>query len=226
MIFNCHNYSEEKKVQIAALEFSGYALVWWNELGRNRRRNHEPPIITWEEMKRVMRKKYVPTYYYREVHHQLQRLTQGSKSVDEYSKEMETLMIKASFTEDEDQTMARFLGGLNQNIADVVELYPYVDLEDLINIAIKVEKQHKQKWTANKPTSSSNSKWGSKWNSKAAPQSLISLHLKKVHSLLKTFLIIKVKMKQPLNLLELEIFNVLNVRGLGIMLMSVLIKRP
>ena len=69
MIFNCHNYSEEKKVQLAALEFSGYALVWWNELGRNRRRNHEPPVITWVEMKRVMRKKYVPTYYYREVHH-------------------------------------------------------------------------------------------------------------------------------------------------------------
>ena len=28
MIFNCHKYSEEKKVQLATLEFSGYALIW------------------------------------------------------------------------------------------------------------------------------------------------------------------------------------------------------
>ena len=46
MIFNCHNYSEEKNEKLAAFEFSGYTLVWWNELGKNRRRNREPPIVT------------------------------------------------------------------------------------------------------------------------------------------------------------------------------------
>ena len=37
MIFNCDKYSDEKKVQIATFEFSGYALIWWNELVRNQR---------------------------------------------------------------------------------------------------------------------------------------------------------------------------------------------
>jgi hypothetical protein len=43
-IFACHNFSEEKKVKLAALEFSDYALIWWDELTKARRRNGEYPI--------------------------------------------------------------------------------------------------------------------------------------------------------------------------------------
>ena len=92
-------------------------------------------------MKWAMHKKYVPSYYHRDLHQQLQRLTQGSKSMDEYSDEMENLMIKASVVEEKSQTIARFLGGLNKEIADVVELQSYADLDDLVNLAIKVERQ-------------------------------------------------------------------------------------
>jgi len=28
-IFRLHNYSEEKKLAMASLEFDGYALIWW-----------------------------------------------------------------------------------------------------------------------------------------------------------------------------------------------------
>ena len=31
-IFDCHNYSEEKKVKLAAVEFVDYASVWWDQL--------------------------------------------------------------------------------------------------------------------------------------------------------------------------------------------------
>ena len=71
MVFNCQNYSDDKKVKLAALEFSDYALIWWDELVKSRRRNGELPIASWEEMKRIIRKKYVPTYYHRDLHHQL-----------------------------------------------------------------------------------------------------------------------------------------------------------
>ena len=30
LIFECHNYSEEKKVRLAAIEFTDYAIVWWD----------------------------------------------------------------------------------------------------------------------------------------------------------------------------------------------------
>ena len=44
LIFNCHNYSENKKVQLAVVEFSGYAINWWDKLVTDRRRNREGPI--------------------------------------------------------------------------------------------------------------------------------------------------------------------------------------
>ena len=70
-------------------------------------------------MKQIMRRRFIPSHYYRELH-QRQTLTQGSMSVEEYHKEMEMLTIKANVEEDREATMARFLRGLNKNIADVV----------------------------------------------------------------------------------------------------------
>ena len=43
--------------------------------------------------------------------------------------------------------MARFLNGLNRDIANVVELQHYVELEDMVHMAIKVEQQLKRKGT-------------------------------------------------------------------------------
>ena len=31
-IFRIHNYSEEKKVAMASLEFEDYASIWWEDL--------------------------------------------------------------------------------------------------------------------------------------------------------------------------------------------------
>ncbi|XP_016191799.1 uncharacterized protein LOC107632644 [Arachis ipaensis] len=157
LLFQCHNYSDVKKVRLAAVEFSNYALVWWAELDKQRRRNDKPPILSWEKMKKVMRQRSVPSYYYRELHQWLQRLYQGSKSVDEYHKEMEMLLIQANIEEESEATMARFLSGLNRDIANTVEHPPYVTMEDLVNLAIKVERQQKGKGLRN-----STSRWDSR----------------------------------------------------------------
>ena len=68
LVFDCHHYSESKKVKLAVIEFSDYAIVWLDQLVLSKRRNREPSVETWEEMKRVMRKRFVPTYYYRELY--------------------------------------------------------------------------------------------------------------------------------------------------------------
>ena len=67
MIFDCHRYSDEKKVKLAVVEFTDYAIVWWDQLVTNRRRNGEHPIDTWEEMKALMRRRFVPNHYYRDL---------------------------------------------------------------------------------------------------------------------------------------------------------------
>ena len=37
LVFDCHNYSELKKVKLAAIEFTDYAIVWWDQFCINRR---------------------------------------------------------------------------------------------------------------------------------------------------------------------------------------------
>lgn len=122
MVFQYQSYTEDKKVKLAAIEFSDYAVIWWDQLIISRRRNGERPINTWDEMKVVMRKKFVPSHYYRGLFQKLQRLTQGFKSVEDYYKEMEIAMARANIEEDREATMARFLQGLNPEIADIVEM--------------------------------------------------------------------------------------------------------
>ncbi|XP_040955925.1 uncharacterized protein, partial [Gossypium hirsutum] len=161
MVFECHNYSESKKVKLAAIEFSDYAMIWWDQLTTSRRRNGERPISTWTEMKAVMRKRFIPSYYYRELYQKLQNLTQGNRSVEDYFKEMEIAMIRANVEEDREATMARFLAGLNRDIANVVELQHYVEVVDMVHVAIKVEKQLKRKETSRTFPSTNNSQ---KWN--------------------------------------------------------------
>ncbi|KAL1212236.1 hypothetical protein V5N11_030305 [Cardamine amara subsp. amara] len=76
MVFDWQFYSEANKVKAAATEFSDYALCWWDQLVTSRRRNQEYPVETWTEMKNIMRKRFMPSYYYRELHNQLRRLVQ------------------------------------------------------------------------------------------------------------------------------------------------------
>ncbi|KAI9193920.1 hypothetical protein LWI28_001349 [Acer negundo] len=144
LVFDCHDYSELKKVKLAAIEFTDYAIVWWDQLIVSRRRNGERPIETWEEMKTVMRRQFIPSHYYRGLFQKLQTLTQGSKCVKDYYKEIEIAMIQADI-EDREATMARFLNGLNRDITNVVELQHYVELNDMVHVAIKVEQQLKRK---------------------------------------------------------------------------------
>ncbi|KAF7826900.1 Transposon Ty3-G Gag-Pol polyprotein [Senna tora] len=126
LVFYCHNYSEEKKVKLAAVAFTDYAIVWWD---------------------------------------QLINLKQGSKSVEDYYKEMEIAMIRANIVEDREATMARFICGLNKEIANVVELQHYVEIEDLVHMAMKVERQLKKGGrSSSKIETGGSTNWKTKWD--------------------------------------------------------------
>ena len=82
----------------------------------SRKRNLEYPIDNWHDLKVVMRKRFVPGYYHRELMQRLQVLRQGSRSMEDYYKEMEMIMTMMDTSEDEEATMALFLGGLNKEM--------------------------------------------------------------------------------------------------------------
>ena len=148
MIFECNHYTEIQKVKLAAIEFTDYVAIWWDQFCTSRRRNNERPVRIWDELKMLMRKRFVPSYYHRNFHNKLQTLTQGSLSVEDYFKEMKMDMMKADVREDLEATMAQFLRGLRIEIADIVELHQYLDLNELLDKAIKVERQIKRRGSA------------------------------------------------------------------------------
>ena len=80
----------------------------------------------------------MPNHYHRELHQRLQSLTQGNKSVEDYYKDIEILMMRANIHEGAETTMACFLNGLKLETAEVVKLQHYVELSDMLDKAIKV----------------------------------------------------------------------------------------
>ena len=58
-------------------------------------------------------------------------------------------MIQANIEKNREATMAHFLSGLNHEITNLVELHHYIDLEDMVLMTIKVEKQLKVKTKIN-----------------------------------------------------------------------------
>lgn len=139
LVFDCQHYSEYNKVRVVAIEFYDYAINWWDQLVTSTRKIGEDLVDTWAEMKKIMRKRFVPSHYHRELHQKLRRLTQGNQSVEDYYQEMEVLLIRVDISEEREATMARFLSGLNSEFQDKLELEHYVELEDMLHKAILVE---------------------------------------------------------------------------------------
>jgi len=75
-----------------------------------------------------MRKRFVFRYYNKKLLLILQSLTQGSKSVEDYHKEMESTMIRTNIVEDRKATVTRFLNSLNREMNNEVELQHYVKI--------------------------------------------------------------------------------------------------
>jgi len=73
-IFECCSYSEARKVKLVVIEFTNYALIWWDQNVISRRRNGERPIALWEEIKVLMGRRFVPNHYYRDLYMKLQSL--------------------------------------------------------------------------------------------------------------------------------------------------------
>jgi len=108
-IFDCHNYSEGKKVKLVVVEFSDHAASWWKNFCRDRIDNGVLPVAIRNEMKRVMRKRFVPSRFQRDLQKCLLPLRQGSMSVDDYFKFMDMAMIQANCNEDAEALWQDFL---------------------------------------------------------------------------------------------------------------------
>ncbi|KAH6788569.1 hypothetical protein C2S51_003575 [Perilla frutescens var. frutescens] len=113
-IFDCYDFTEVKKVQLACLEFRGYATTWWEMQQERRRRNRNPPIDTWEEMKGLMRERFIPVHYERELEKKLNKAPVQLKNITK---------------------------SMNPDISCEVELKDFTSVERMVQYASIVEKQ-------------------------------------------------------------------------------------
>ena len=76
--------SEERRVRFAKMKLVSQAKQYWTNYERLMTRGNRAPVISWDEMKEVLKEKYVPTTYRQRMLDQWQWLTQGSRPVSEY----------------------------------------------------------------------------------------------------------------------------------------------
>ena len=83
--FNSHLVPKEHRVRLATNEFIGFALFRWNDICNDVNANIPQTLAV---LKRRMTSRFVPPYYQCDLQLKLQRLNQGSKSVEECYQEL------------------------------------------------------------------------------------------------------------------------------------------
>ncbi|XP_021975489.1 uncharacterized protein LOC110870614 [Helianthus annuus] len=106
-------------------------------------------------MKRLMRAKFLPINHKQDSFLEYHNLKQGNSSVEDFIVLFEQLRMRFDVDEDDEQVIARFLGGLRSEISDVVHLQQFWSFANVCLLAKKVEKQLSAKSKAQPRFSSS-----------------------------------------------------------------------
>lgn len=142
-IFEYKEVPENQKVKLVAIKLKKYASLWWENLRRQRAHEGRSRIVTWEKMKKELKRKFLPDNFRQDNFLKFHNFKQQDLSVEDYTMEFDHLMLKCNVNESEEQIIARYLGGLKTKIANIVQLQPYWTYNDVVKLAIKVEKQGK-----------------------------------------------------------------------------------
>ena len=86
-------------------------------------------MVSWNNLKLYMRVRFVPPHCRKGHLLKFQRLHQGSRTVNEYFKELETTLTNVNMHDSEESKIARFVSGLRREIQGIVKLYGYSSLE-------------------------------------------------------------------------------------------------
>src|ERR1041385_3869992 len=119
-IFHYTAFIGGEQITIASSALCDGALACWEKIVRTRVAMGQPAIDTWRAMSDAMRSRVVPLNYLTSLRDKLQILQQGIFSVDDYFREMTFHLRHTLVREEPEQTMQRFIAGLNDNIKSIV----------------------------------------------------------------------------------------------------------
>ena len=78
---------EDRRVRLVACRLKGGASAWWERLQNRRYREGRQLVQTWNRMKQLLQRDFVPPDYEQILFQQYQRCRQGQRSVYEYTAE-------------------------------------------------------------------------------------------------------------------------------------------
>ncbi|RDX72826.1 hypothetical protein CR513_47643, partial [Mucuna pruriens] len=106
------------QVRMVTYEFSEYALTWWDQYIREVRKGRRRHIDTWLDLRKEIKTRFVLVSYTRNLYNRLHRMYHGSKSIEEYYKDIEVTLMRANVLESNEGTITCFLHGMSREICD------------------------------------------------------------------------------------------------------------
>ncbi|KAL9242075.1 hypothetical protein vseg_016113 [Gypsophila vaccaria] len=140
-MFDFKDIEDDKRCKYAILKLGRGASLWFEGLKAKRARTGKDKITSWESLKQKLCKRYVPTSHKLTIYRKIAEFMQDKLTVSEYIDEFENLTLMGEVEENEEQKMSQYLQGLNRNVANVVEWYPYADYDTLCGLCLKIEAQ-------------------------------------------------------------------------------------
>ena len=148
-VFNFKDVPNNCKVKIVAIKLRKHASIWWEHLKRQRQREGRDHIVTWEKMKRELKKKYLLDHFKKNAFLRFHNFKKKELSVEEYISKFDLLMTRCDIVEPKEQMIAYYLGGLCVELSDVVQLQTYWTYNDVCKLSMKVKKQLKERHGSN-----------------------------------------------------------------------------
>nr|GEY54440.1 reverse transcriptase domain-containing protein [Tanacetum cinerariifolium] len=125
------------------------ASLWWDHVQNQRYWEGKHRVESWDKMKRLMEKKFLPVTHNQDSYVEFHTLKQQTLTVEEFIAEFEHVRMRCGVEENDEQTIACFPGSLRTDISDVFYLQQYYSFHDVCRLALKAKKQlsAKQKTT-------------------------------------------------------------------------------
>ncbi|XP_074304844.1 uncharacterized protein LOC141639673 [Silene latifolia] len=150
-IFELKTYNDAKACKVAVLKLKGYASLWYDNLKHHRLREGKESIKSWSKLKKKLLDKFVTKDYTQDLFIKLSKLRQDERPLETYLREFEQLTLQCEINKKPEQRIARFIEGLDKNIVTKVRMQPLWSYDDVVNLALRVEKMGKSKPTTPKP---------------------------------------------------------------------------
>ncbi|XP_071714561.1 uncharacterized protein [Rutidosis leptorrhynchoides] len=143
-IFDLKDIPDNLKVKLVAIKLRKHASLWWEHVKKDRAAARKSKVNTWEKMKKLLQRKFLPVTFRQEAFVDYQNFQQRSLGMEETIQEFEKLRMRCGAKEEEEKVIARFLNIIKPEVSDVVSLQQYNSFSEVCRLALQVEKQQKK----------------------------------------------------------------------------------